>query len=122
MGWESLGDAAAIREFCERDPIRYIFHLGDLDPSEWNKCRWYAYRSGAALRELILDYRALSVPCLHLLGSEGSLGEALSSALPPFSSHCYLFCHKDDLPEISRASPSSTRRGVLVGISASATL
>ena len=101
MTWEKIADPHAIRRFCLRDPIRYIFYLGDLDASEWPYCRWYALPGRNGPREILLDYRGLSVPCFQMIGSGGPLGPSLQDALGLFPPRCYLFLDRHDVPRVS---------------------
>ncbi len=96
MSWQTISDDGAVREFCLRDPARYIFQLADLDPSERDNCRWLALMVNSEIQELVLDYRGLSVPCLQLLGLRGSMGESLLSVLRLCPSASYAFIHVDD--------------------------
>lgn len=80
MSWQRLDDDARIRAFCARDPGRYLFHLGDLDPAQRADAEYLAW--GERPEALLLFYHGLSVPALIAFGDDGALGERFAAALP----------------------------------------
>lgn len=119
MAWQPLRDPARIRAFCARDPGRYLFHLGDLDPAEWPHAEYLAWEEPAAgpgaapaalaspaapstPAALLLLYRGLSVPALIAFGDEGALGERFAAALPLLPPAGFIHAFAEDLSLLER--------------------
>jgi ribosomal protein S18 acetylase RimI-like enzyme len=79
LNWHAVDHPDRIRTFCLRDPGRYLFHLGDLDPGEWGHSDFLAFGDPAEPRALVLIYRGLSRPCVIAFGDEGALGDSFES-------------------------------------------
>ncbi len=99
----SVEDRSRIRDFCRRDPARYVFHLGDLDDLEWEQSRYFARLDGGEIDELMLVYHGLSLPSVQLFGRRGELGTACRDFFPELPEAFHLHCHDEDLPILGEA-------------------
>ncbi|MBN2170270.1 MAG: GNAT family N-acetyltransferase [Candidatus Krumholzibacteriota bacterium] len=111
MTWIPCPHPDRIRRFARRDPLRFAFHLGDLDPVQWEYTEWFALagdagepgaagafeEAGGEPDELLLVYRGLVTPCVQAFGREGPLGEALAAALPLLPGAGFLHGERADL-------------------------
>ncbi len=93
-----IEDKSRIRDFCSRDRLRYVFHLGDLDETEWRQSRYYAIEDDGEIVEIALVYQGLSLPSVQLFGQFGSLGRACLEFIPELPKEFHLHCHNEDLP------------------------
>lgn len=91
-----------IRDFCRRDSLRYVFHLGDLDDAEWHQSHYYAIENDGKIDEIALVYLGLSVPSVQLFGKVGSLGRACLDFIPVLPEEFHLHCHNEDIPLLER--------------------
>ena len=124
MTWIPFPHPDRIRRFARRDPLRFVFHLGDLDPVQWEHAEWLALGASpgdadgatgmapagaddgtdaapAEPRELLLVYRGLSTPCVQAFGRDGPLGEALAAALPLLPGAGFLHAERADLDRVT---------------------
>ncbi len=111
MDWHRHHDPEALRRFCLRDPGRYLFHLGDLDPGEWEHSDYLALGEPNDPDALLLIYRGLSVPCVIAFGDEGALGDPFSSALDRFPADGFIHGFDEDLRALEGRA-EVTRRGL----------
>lgn len=111
MPWFPAAQPAALRGFCRRDPGRYLFHLGDLDPREWGHSDYYWYESAAAPEALLLIYRGLAEPCVLAFGARGALGAAFAAALPLLPARGFFHGFDEDLRRLESVR-AVTRRGL----------
>jgi len=95
VSWQRLADDARIRAFCARDPGRYLFHLGDLDPAQRPQAEFFAW--GEPLEALLLLYHGLSVPALIAFGDAGALGQRFAAALPLLPPAGFIHAFAEDL-------------------------
>jgi ribosomal protein S18 acetylase RimI-like enzyme len=75
-----------VEDFTRRNPLLYLYHLGDLDDFFWPHTTWLALRQGGEVRQLALLYTDLSmrIPTLLALADEPrSLMRDLLRALLP---------------------------------------
>ena len=100
MSWQPLRDPARIRAFCARDPGRYLFHLGDLDPAQWPDTEYLAW--GEPPAALLLIYHGLSLPALIVCGDAGALGERFAAALPLLPPAGFIHAFSEDLVLLDR--------------------
>ena len=110
MSWQRLDDTAVIRAFCARDPGRYLFHLGDLDPAERPQADYFAWGAPAKPEALLLLYRGLSVPALIAFGGAGAIGAPFAEALPLLPPAGFVHGFDADLLTLASAR-TVTRRG-----------
>ncbi len=111
MSWQTIARFEAIRTFCLRDPGRYLFHLGDLDPLEWGHSDFLALGDRAEPHALALIYRGLARPCVLAFGDEGALGEDFETLLPHLPRDAYFHGFDADLRRLE-AVRRVNRRGL----------
>lgn len=87
-----------IRKFCQRDPARYAFYLGDLDDAEWENSHYFAKEVDGKIDELMLIYLGLSLPSVQLFGRRGSLGQTCLEFIAQLPESFHLHCHDEDIP------------------------
>lgn len=106
MSWQRLDDDARIRAFCARDPGRYLFHLGDLDPAQRPQAEFFAWGEPPAAvarpAALLLLYHGLSVPAVIAFGDAGALGERFTAALPLLPPAGFIHAFAGDLRRLER--------------------
>ncbi len=115
MSWQPLRDPVRIRAFCARDPGRYLFHLGDLDPAQWPDAEYLGWEEpaagpgaapaagpGAAPAALLLLYHGLSLPALIAFGDAGALGARFAAALPLLPPAGFIHAFAEDLALLER--------------------
>ena len=95
----ALHERAEIEAFARRDPLLYLYELGDLDEFFWPHTVWFGLRDGAELRQIALLYLDMALPVLlaHARPPAGEMAgflRRLSAVLPR-----RLYCHLD--PEIA---------------------
>lgn len=110
MNWRPVDDPDILRDFCLRDPGRYLFHLGDLDPAEWVRSDYFGLEGPKGLAALLLVYRGLSRPCVLAFGGEGALGDALEASLPLLPASAFYHGFDADLRRLAGRA-DVTRRG-----------
>jgi len=84
---QALHDAAAIRAYLQRLPMRHIYELGDLDPFFWPQTIWYGWVDGTSIEQLALLYVPGGAPVLLTHANEAGTGheqfvQALCAVLP----------------------------------------
>jgi ribosomal protein S18 acetylase RimI-like enzyme len=60
----SLHDKATIRHFALRQPLRYLYEIGDLDDFFWPYTQWYGWLDGKEITQLALLYIPFDDPVL----------------------------------------------------------
>lgn len=60
----SLHDKAVIREFALRQPLRYLYEIGDLDDFFWPYTQWYGWVDAGQVVQLALLYIPFDDPVL----------------------------------------------------------
>lgn len=71
MQLEETRDKAAIERELAGDPIRALYHLGDLDEYYFRKCRWFFVRDGENVITVVLLYESWGIALLPLGDSSG---------------------------------------------------
>jgi len=84
---QALHDAEAIRAYLNRQPMRHIYELGDLDPFFWPQTVWYGWVDGTAIEQLALLYVPGGAPVLLTHANDAGTGheqfvQALCAVLP----------------------------------------
>ncbi|MBI3944126.1 MAG: GNAT family N-acetyltransferase [Chloroflexi bacterium] len=92
MQLASLHDKGKIEAFVRRDPLLYIYELGDLDDFFWPHTAWYAWQDAGQdagqdtgkVRQMALLYYDLSLPVLlaHAAPPQAEMRELLQALLP----------------------------------------
>lgn len=81
-----LRDRDRLEAYLQRDPIRHVYAIGDLDPAFWPHTRWWAAEREGELEAVVLLYARLKVPtCLALTDNVQAmrpLFQQLVSVLP----------------------------------------
>lgn len=111
MAWRAHDDPDLLRRYCLRDPGRYLFHLGDLDPREWRHSDYLVWGDPADPGALLLIYRGLSVPCVIAFGDRGPLGEPFADALPLLPGSGFIHAFDADLRRLE-GQADVNRRGL----------
>jgi hypothetical protein len=80
----SLHDKAEIEAFVRRNPLQYLFELGDLDDFFWPYTVWYARKAADAIQQLALLYFGVSPPILlaNPVSPEDQMRELLRDLRP----------------------------------------
>lgn len=81
----ALHDRQQIAAFLSRDPGRYLYESGDLDPFFWPQTLWFGWQVHSQLEAICLLYTGDQIPILLALGnadSQSNLLQSLSSLLP----------------------------------------
>jgi ribosomal protein S18 acetylase RimI-like enzyme len=60
----SLHDKSMIREFALRQPLRYIYEIGDLDDFFWPNTIWYGWQVDGRIEQLALIYIPFEEPVI----------------------------------------------------------
>jgi len=60
----SLHDATHIRQFALRQPLRYLYEIGDLDDFFWPYTQWYGWVDEGEITQLALLYIPFADPVL----------------------------------------------------------
>lgn len=71
MQIEETRDKAAIEKELAGDPIRALYHLGDLDDYYFEKCRWFFVSDAGNVVTVVLLYESWGVALLPLGDSAG---------------------------------------------------
>lgn len=95
----SLHERAEIEAFARRDPLLYLYELGDLDDFFWPHTVWFGLRDGGELRQLALLYLDMALPVLlaHARPPAAELGAFLRQLSPVLPRRFY--CHVE--PEVA---------------------
>jgi GNAT superfamily N-acetyltransferase len=65
-------DRTRLEEFLRRDPLLYLYLLGDLDEFFWPHTTWYVLEEAGRILEAALLYSGMELPVLLAVGAEGS--------------------------------------------------
>lgn len=65
-----LHDQATIARFLQRNPLLYLYALGDLDPFFWPYTTWYGFEEAGELQEVLLLYSGSELPVLLALSEQ----------------------------------------------------
>ena len=71
MRLKQVSDKALIEEQVSTDPIRALYHLGDLDEYYFKRCSWYFVYDGDHPITVILLYKTCGVTILPLGEPDG---------------------------------------------------
>ncbi|HOD65433.1 MAG TPA: GNAT family N-acetyltransferase [candidate division Zixibacteria bacterium] len=90
-------DKLRLAEHFRRDPVRFAYHLGDLDDALFSRCQWaVSHHKSTRIDECILIYRAPSGPTVLAFGLSERLEQLLAEALdllpPRFTAHFASSC------------------------------
>lgn len=93
-------DKPKLLTHCQKDPVLFSYHIGDLDDFYFDDCQWGAtYGRSPRIDDLVLVYRGLEVPSVLAFGLTDKFNGLLSEMIPLLPDQ--FFCH---FQEQSRAT------------------
>lgn len=78
----SVHQRQALRSYLQRDPGRFLYELGDLEPFFWKHTLWFGWEEAHSLQALVLVYLGDAVPVLLAMGQSSPAMTQLLKALP----------------------------------------
>ncbi|MFN8222541.1 MAG: GNAT family N-acetyltransferase [Gaiellales bacterium] len=98
-----LRDREAIAAFCRRRPGAHAYALGDLDDFFWPHTRWWAWKPGNEIEQLVLLYTEPDPPVILAIAEEptSSMESLLRELNPELPRDLYAHVTPDCLPALA---------------------
>lgn len=95
-------DKRRIQKHCEKDPVLFAYHLGDLDDFYFPDCQWASiYGDRPHIEDLVLIYFGCHTPTVIAFGLTGRFPELLAEVTNILPDAFYCHFRKDSLPILS---------------------
>lgn len=89
---EFTADKEKLYSHFAKDPLLFGYHIGDLDPFYFERCRWAVKRDrDGAIEDVVLIYDGLAVPTVLAFGLGTNFESLLKDILPHLPARFY--CH-----------------------------
>jgi len=105
-------DKKRLQKHCEKDPVLFAYHLGDLDDFFFPDCQWASiYSDRPHIEDLVLIYYGGITPAVHAFGLTDRFPELMHDVVNMLPDEFYCHYQKPSLPilaELHNCHPLGT--------------